>query len=533
MTPRGAALLTILLIVARGVPAWADDAAATADPVVATWRGGSVLTSDVEGWSRYIELDRGTKSRLDLRGKVQEIVVERALAARFDRTPSAAGEDFRIRREQLRWRLADRALRRHLLAGCAPSEAQIAAAYRTRLPTLRQPKRWQLEDIFKAYPDGATEAQKEAVLASVRDIERRLRAGADFGRTARAESESSTRLRDGSMGTLSLERLAAPLAEAVARMKAGELSEPVVLPRGVAIVRCLQVFEASEPTLAETRDNLAASLRTECFEPGWQAVTARALAALGARSAPDPGSPEVAVFAQDAATARELQSQGPAAAGRELLALEARAGEAERLGLTRTPEHELVRRWRETELKAQLMGNEAGRALIVEPTQAELRADFDSNPAGWVEPRRHKIALLRLPLKRDLPESFYERARTVARDLQRNGGRLDEAAARLAPHAQVKDLGRMTDDEVWALGVNVDAAVRNLKPGGFSGLLQEGPWLVIVHLVERTEERRLDFAQAGAYVRAVALERRRQEAGRRLREQVLAEEAVRMGPGAP
>ena len=54
-----------------------------------------------------------------------------------------------------------------------------------------------------------------------------------------------------------------------------------------------------------------------------------------------------------------------------------------------------------------------------------------------------------------------------------------------------------------------------------------------MHLVERTEERRLDFAQAGAYVRAVALERRRQEAGRRLREQVLAEEAVRMGPGAP
>ena len=115
MTPRGAALLTILLIVARGVPAWADDAAATADPVVATWRGGSVLTSDVEGWSRYIELDRGTKSRLDLRGKVQEIVVERALAARFDRTPSAAGEDFRIRREQLRWRLADRALQRGFL----------------------------------------------------------------------------------------------------------------------------------------------------------------------------------------------------------------------------------------------------------------------------------------------------------------------------------------------------------------------------------------------------------------------------------
>lgn len=501
---------------------------APAQALVATYRDGRVTAADVSEWSRFVTLDRGAAPRLDARAQAEEMVVQLTLARRFDATPSASSPEARIRIQQLEWRLAERALRQHVLAAAAPSERELTAAYRTRLPALRQPRRWGLEDIFKAFPRDATEAQKAATRAALRGARERIVGGASFADVARAESESSTRLRGGAMGFVTLDRLAPALARVVADLHPGDLSPLVELPAGVVVVRCASFVDAHEPTFAEARDSLTVSLRNERFEVLWRETGERAVAALDPRDR-KPSAAEIRAFAEDHIGKGEPTPDETAAdPARGLIALVAHARAAERLGLTRTADNALVLRWRTIELKAQLQANESTRALIVEPTETELRDAFAAQAAGWNEPRKQRLRLLKVSVRQDLPAAFYERVRSLGRELAASGGSLEAAAAALAPQAEIKDLGWLTDGDVWQLGVNIDAAVQELKPGAFSSAVQEGPSLVILQLQERRPERRLDFEEARPHVRAALLDRRRREAGQRLRAQTLAQQDVHM-----
>lgn len=481
MPPLTASLSLLLVLASPAAPEPGGDA------VVATYRDGEVTASEVAAWSRFVELDGGSTKGLGLEGKVREIVVLETLARRFEAAPAAAREALEGQRRALDAKLAERALRRHLLARAEPAEADLGRLYAMRRETLAEPKRWRLEDVYKAFPEGADEAARSAVRSALAAVRERLLAGADFAAVARAESESSTRLRSGAMGFVTLDRLAPPLAKAVAELRQGEISPLVELPRGLVLVRCVQVIEAHAPTFEEAREGLATELRNQRFEELWDEAAGR-------------GEPSL---------------------------------EAERLGLTRTPDQELLRRFKRLELAAQAAANEATRDEIGEPSDEELRAAFEAQARGWSEPRRSQLRVLRVPIRNELPASFYDRVRRHGRELAAPAGdggprSLEAVAADLAPHAEIKDLGWKTDDEVWALGMNADAAVRDLEPGELSPAVQESQTFLIFQLVARQEERRLAFAEARPHVRAALLDRRRREAGAKLRKQILEEQRIEM-----
>ncbi len=481
MPPLAASLPLLLVLASPAAPGPGGDT------VVATYRDGEVTASEVAAWSRFVELDGGSTKGLSLESRVQEIVVLEALARRFEAAPAAAREEVEGQRRALDAKLAERALRRHLLARAEPTEAALRRLYAARREALAEPRRWRLEDVFKSFPEGADEATRSAVRSALAAVRERLLAGAEFAAVARAESESSTRLRSGAMGFVTLDRLAPPLARAVAELGQGEISPLVELPRGVVIVRCVQVIEAHSPSFEEAREGLATELRNQRFEELWDEAARRG----------EPGL------------------------------------EAERLGLTRTPDQELLRRFKHLELAAQAAANEATRDEIGEPSDDELRAAFEAQPRGWSAPRRSQLRVLRVPIRNHLPASFYDRVRRHGRELSAPAGdggprSLEAVAADLAPHAEIEDLGWKTDDEIWALGMNADAAVRDLDPGELSPAVQESQTFLIFQLVARQDERRLALAEARPQVRAALLDRRRREAGERLRQRVFDEQAIRM-----
>lgn len=478
-----AALIPLILTLASPAAPRPDSAAPpTDDTVVATYRGGEVSAAEVESWSRFVQLDSGAPSRLDLRRKVEEIVILETLAGRFAALPATMREETKSQSRQLEALLAQRALHLHLMAQAEPTEADLRRLFEVRRAALAEPGRWRLEDIFKAYPPGADESAKGEIRKTLEGVRARLAAGADFAVVAQAESESSTRLRGGAMGFVTLDRLAPRLAEVVAAMRPGELSPVIDLPRGAAIVRCVQVLEPVAPSFERAREDLATELRNERFQ----------------------------------ALREDVERKG----GPSL--------EADRLGLTKSADHQLLLRWKNLELEAQAVANESTRPAIGEPSEDELRAAFEARPEGWSEPGSRHLRRLRVPIRNDLPASLYDRVHELGRELQGAGGDLGKAASALAPHAQVEDLGWLSDDEVWALGLNANAAVLALEPGGFSPAVQEGRSLLIFELLGKRDERKLSFAEAKAYVRASLLDRRRREAGAKLRQRILEEQAIRL-----
>lgn len=523
--------------------------------VVATYRDGTVTAADLAGWSRYVELDRGSPSRLEVRGKVEEIVVLRALAAR--RADAAATEMVRARRRQLEQRCAERLLRRQLLAAAEPAEDDLRSEYERRLPELQQPARWRLQNLFEAVPKEAGPEIRAAARSRLEALRQRALAGEDFASLASQPSDSSSRHRGGATSPVTLDRLAPELAGTVATMAIGEISPVVELAAGFVVVHVTEVLPARTPTLDEVRPQLRAKLRSGRFSDEWQWLTTSGLAALdlkvGADAGPDPGAILATWRGPDGSRrhvrrleveiwARETGGSPPAApadAGwtadrlRELAELEARSREAERRGILASDDYRILSSWSLLQLEAQLAANELARPWVTEPGEEALRAAFDADPERWAEPRRRRIQLLKAAIGPDLTMARYGELQALGRTASASCRDLAELAADLGAWIDVEDLGWLTDQQVWNLGRAVQVTVDGLDCGACSPLIQENRWLVVVRVVECRDPRRLELAEARPGIRAMMVAESQRAAGARVRREILDEQAPVLVEAAP
>jgi hypothetical protein len=170
-------------------------------------------------------------------------------------------------------------------------------------------------------------------------------------------------------------------------------------------------------------------------------------------------------------------------------------------------------RWKTLELRARAV---EGSFQIEEPTEARLRAAFEERKNDYVAKARARIEALKLRLRPGQPRELYERARRLGERLAAGEVSFDEAARQLSPPAERVDLGWMTDDQVWMLGVNVDDAVKQTLAGGSTRLAQEGRDLYLLHVLAREAERRLSFDEAREDLLKALREAARREKVRRL-----------------
>ncbi len=226
LPPGASALVTLLTLT---FVALISAAAAAHSPKAAAL--AEVSDTEVEEWSRYVELAEGSPSRLSRARKVEEIVILRTLAGRLDarlagrpdagQEPSTAAELDR-REEQLAAELAGRRLEQRLGELETPSEAAVRADFAARRESLRHPRLWRLSDIFKTVPRTASQAERDAAREEMGGLRARLVAGESFADLARAESDSSTRERGGAAGFVALDDLHPELARVVAALQPGD-----------------------------------------------------------------------------------------------------------------------------------------------------------------------------------------------------------------------------------------------------------------------------------------------------------------------
>jgi peptidyl-prolyl cis-trans isomerase SurA len=110
---------------------------------------------------------------------------------------------------------------------------------------------YDVSHILLSLPEAASPGQLEQVEKHADEIYKRASAGEDFGQLAVANSQAQTALERGEIGWRKGSELPSFMAEAVAKLKPGEVSPPVRTPSGFHIIRLNDMRNDAKPVLVE------------------------------------------------------------------------------------------------------------------------------------------------------------------------------------------------------------------------------------------------------------------------------------------
>ena len=155
-----------------------------------------------------------------------------------------------------------------------PNEAQVREAYDKNPEAFRVPERVHLWQIFIALDPAAGDKEVKAAWARANRVSDELRANkGDFGALAKQHSaHEASRVNDGYMGLLKSADLLPPIAEALKKLKAGQVSEPIASETGLHILKRGATVEAEMLDFERVREQLHARMVQEAMTKVRQAA---------------------------------------------------------------------------------------------------------------------------------------------------------------------------------------------------------------------------------------------------------------------
>jgi peptidyl-prolyl cis-trans isomerase SurA len=273
----------LVLLACVGNPAFAQTREASSsgellDRVAATVNEGVVLTSEVDE-QMAIVVDRLRAQKLDLppqnvlrqqildRLVLQELQMQRADRAgikvsdetlnnalndvaasnkiRLADLPNALaqqGIDYASYRDNIRKELAMQILRQRDVItriNVSPREIDQFLDRQKKMPS--EANEYNVSHILIAVPQAATPEQADEAAKKADEVYQKATGGEDFGRLAVAYSNSQTALEGGSLGWRKGPELPTFLAEAIAGMKAGDVTKPMRTPSGYHLIKLNEI----------------------------------------------------------------------------------------------------------------------------------------------------------------------------------------------------------------------------------------------------------------------------------------------------
>ncbi len=157
----------------------------------------------------------------------------------------------------------------------APSPAEVRAYYDSHNDLFTEPEKLHLSVILlkvdPSSPSSAWDKAEEEAAA----IQRRILAGADFGELARLHSGDGSAEKDGDMGYIHRGMLPEGMHEKVDKMKSGELSAPIRVLEGFALLRLHDRREPKLRAFEEVTGRATDLLQRERSESAWKDFIAK------------------------------------------------------------------------------------------------------------------------------------------------------------------------------------------------------------------------------------------------------------------
>jgi len=185
-------------------------------------------------------------------------LAQEALSLGLDGESDFAGRWSRVRKSRL---LAE--MERSLVEGLTVSTAEVERYYEIHRGRFSAPERAGSSFILLRLPERPAPEEIADVERRLGLIRREQQAGRRFGELAREHSEAENARRGGAVATSPRGTLNDTYEEAMWALDPGEVSQPVRLPDGMALIRLDHVFPAGELSLEEASARIEKELLAE------------------------------------------------------------------------------------------------------------------------------------------------------------------------------------------------------------------------------------------------------------------------------
>ncbi|MFB3086906.1 MAG: SurA N-terminal domain-containing protein [Acidiferrobacterales bacterium] len=183
-------------------------------------------------------------------------VSEEEIKAYYELQPVQFKIPEQVRIEYIRLSAPDLAEKYHA------TEEELRRTYEQDVTLYSIPEQRRISHILIELPADAEMEEEKKALAQSREIEKKLRAGADFAALAKELSaDSGTAEAGGDLGYVERGTLPKELEVAAFGLKAGEISEPVRTSFGFHIAKLTELKPGSRKSFAEARPDLEKALR--------------------------------------------------------------------------------------------------------------------------------------------------------------------------------------------------------------------------------------------------------------------------------
>lgn len=438
---------------------------------LATWNGGTLTTADLAQWQTF---QPGAADQA-LEEQCTDMAMLLFLAAETDR--DGVDPETAAAIENATDRLLARRLRAQLASEIQISPEEIGTAFRDHPKAFQTPRKVRLRNLFLHFPPEASEAEKNVVRSQMSDFRQRIFDGEDFAPLAEQESHSQTRFRRGLMGNVSEGMLPQKIDSIVMGLQPGQTSQILESPEGLTLFHCDAVIEARSPTPEDVRERLATNLRRIEDKRRWAELK---------RQLADDAEISDSAFAPFAAV------------------------EARHRGLEIDPGVVAKIRW----MTRQRLATEALRRRVERsfepPSDAEVRAYFESNRSDFISPETFEISVIRLDGEKN-SDTRARQAFELSYSLRHGATDFSDRARASSDDPSTSNGGRlepMTRRQLAGRGPEFMKTTTGLRIGEISReFFNNGSWW-IVRLDDRQPSRLMTYNEATSRARSLLTQNR-------------------------
>jgi peptidyl-prolyl cis-trans isomerase SurA len=177
------------------------------------------------------------------------------------------GVDYRTYRDEIRKQLTLQLLRQRDVIGrinISPRELDQAMARQQNAPDLNS--EYNVSHILVSVPVSATPEQIQAREARAKEVFEKAKGGQDFAQLAVTYSDSTTNIEGGSLGWRKGSQLPSIVGDAIAKMKAGDISDPIRTPSGFHMFRLNEIRGGNQQSVVSQVHARHILLRTSELE---------------------------------------------------------------------------------------------------------------------------------------------------------------------------------------------------------------------------------------------------------------------------
>ena len=177
-------------------------------------------------------------------------------------------EEYRkeLKEQLLRARLVNREVKSKIVI----TSEDIKAYYDSHQDEYAGEKKYYLYNIFVRLTPEADISEREEALRQIKNASARLNQGLSFEELVNQLKDSSSRVQGTDLGLFRLEELSEQLQRAIAKLKAGEISEVLDTDFGFQIIYVQKIQETSTKSLDEIQSEIGEILYNEAVDNRYQ-----------------------------------------------------------------------------------------------------------------------------------------------------------------------------------------------------------------------------------------------------------------------